>query len=521
MSKDTVQTQRRKQLPFPEKHRIKGMIGRSRRGPVRAWILVLVHVAIIAHIAHWKVSGGSLTPMEPSEAMQTLELGYLNAGFVLFVLLILITMITGRFFCGWACHLVAYQDAAAWLLGKVGVRPRPVRSRLLILVPFGAAFYMFIWPQVRRVWENRPFPELENHFVTSDFWQTFPGPIVSVITLLVCGMIIIWVLGSKAFCTYGCPYGAFFGIADRFAPGKIRVTDDCEQCGHCTEACTSNVRVHEEVAKFKMVVDTGCMKCMDCVSVCPKNALFFGRAKPSILSLGTIRRRKKRTYDFSWPEEIVMALVFFVSLYAWRGLYDAVPFLLALGLSVLGAFGTIALWRFLRYSEFQFQHWVLRDGGVRKPGWIIGAVLSAYLALTLHSVYVQYQFKEGRRLLLQAEELAPAERSAVIDRSLQHLQRAESAGIAPVGALHLMMGSIFREQGDLPAAETEMRAAIDARPDMRVPRVELARMLIQRDALDEAEQVLQDLLERHPEDPLALDWLGRLQQRPTSREEGS
>src|SRR5436853_116958 len=87
-----------------------GEIKHSRRGIWRAGTLLLVHIIFAIHIAHWLSTGRTITPVEPSEAMQTLEQGYLNAGFVLFFLLIGSTMIFGRFFCGWACHLVAYQD---------------------------------------------------------------------------------------------------------------------------------------------------------------------------------------------------------------------------------------------------------------------------------------------------------------------------------------------------------------------------------------------------------------------------
>ena len=33
-----------------------------------------------------------------------------------------------------------------------------------------------------------------------------------------------------------------------------------------------------------MVVDPGCMKCMDCVSVCPNDALYFGFGKPTLMA---------------------------------------------------------------------------------------------------------------------------------------------------------------------------------------------------------------------------------------------
>ena len=81
----------------------------ARRGPHygrwRAATLILVHVLIGLHIAHWLVAGRSLAPLEFNEVMHTLELGLVTAGFLLMASAVLATAVFGRFFCGWACHL--------------------------------------------------------------------------------------------------------------------------------------------------------------------------------------------------------------------------------------------------------------------------------------------------------------------------------------------------------------------------------------------------------------------------------
>ena len=145
---------------------------------------------------------------------------------------------------------------------------------------------MFVWPTAYRFFsEPAPgplFPKFTNHLVTSNFWETFPSVAVAIPFLLICGFLTVYFLGQKGFCTYACPYGGFFGLADKLSPGKIRVTDACNQCGHCTATCTSNVLVHAEVKEYEMVVDPGCMKCMDCISVCPNDALYFGFGKPTV-----------------------------------------------------------------------------------------------------------------------------------------------------------------------------------------------------------------------------------------------
>jgi polyferredoxin len=497
-------------LPEPPRHRPRGAPRPNRRALARASALVAVHLAVLAHLAHWRVSGRTLTPLEPSEAMQTLELGLVNAGFVLLVASVALTLVLGRFFCGWACHVVAYQDLCAWLLGRLGLRPRPVRSRLLMLVPLGAAFYMFAWPSLARLARGEEWPTFVRHFTTADLWSTFPGPGIALLTLVVDGAIVVWLLGSKGFCTYGCPYGALFGLADRFAPGRIRVSEACDGCGQCTAVCTSNVRVHAEVARHGMVVDPGCMKCLDCVSSCPTNALSFGFGRSRASALRE-KRPAPRTWDFGWGEELALAAVFLAALYAFRGLYRAVPFLLAIGLALLTAVAALVLVRTLRRSDFALQHWTLRAAGRLRPaGATALAGCGALLALTLHSGLVQYASREGERLLVEAGGLAGPARLERVEEARVHLLRARRLGLVEVGTLELQLGAVESALGRRDAAEAHYVRAIDLDASLRSARLALADLLILRGATDEAALALRGLLELEPGHAGAMQRLDRL-----------
>src|SRR5436190_18208882 len=292
----------------------KESIGDSKTSRWRALALATLTILMIAHVIQWWITGRTVSPIEPSESMATLQRGAINAGFIFFALAISATLIFGRFVCGWGCHILALQDFCAWLLKKMGLTPKPFRSRLLVYVPLIGALYMFVWPTAYKLFassEPSPLiPAFTNHLVTTNFWETFPSFAVAVPFLLIFGFVTVYFLGQKGFCTYACPYGGFFGLADKWAPGKIRVTDACNQCGHCTATCTSNVLVHQEVRDFKMVVDPGCMKCMDCISVCPNDALYFGFGKPSFLAPKPKSKVAPRKYSLTWPEEIVGAIVF-------------------------------------------------------------------------------------------------------------------------------------------------------------------------------------------------------------------
>lgn len=391
-------------------------IKHSRTGRWRALVLILVHVAIAIHIAIWYFGDRAvISPVEPSESIATVREGVVNAGFVFFALAILSTIVLGRWFCGWGCHIVAIQDLCSWLMMKIGVKPKPFRSRLLMFFPLILAIYMFVWPALHRevirpmfmdargrlpwwMGQSDPIPGVTTEFFVQDFWATFAPWYMAIPFTLVCTFGAVYFLGSKGFCTYGCPYGGFFSPADKLALGRIRVTDACEHCGHCTAVCTSNVRVHEEVRDFGMVVDPGCMKCMDCVSVCPNDALYFGLGKPSLLAkprseqaratAAQARALRAARFDLKWHEEVALFAAFLLLFWCFRGMLNQVPMLMAVGMALVAVFCVWKLWCMRPVSlggvpNIRLQSLQLRYRGRWKPaGWVlaIGTALAVIAA---------------------------------------------------------------------------------------------------------------------------------------------
>jgi len=398
-SQEGKKTRRRIPLPVIGNPPVQeGAVRKSRTSRWRAAALIALNLLMIAHIVQWRVMGTTVSPIEPSETMYTLQNGAVNAGFIFFIVAILATLVFGRFVCGWGCHILALQDFCAWLLKKAGLTPRPFRSRLLVYVPLLAALYMFVWPTAHRLFARPPdaplVPPLTNHLVTSEFWATFPPLAVAIPFLFVCGFMTVYFLGSKGFCTYACPYGGFFALADKVSPGKIRVTDACNQCGHCTAVCTSNVLVHAEVKAYGMVVDPGCMKCMDCVSVCPNDALYFGFGKPSIVVPQSLARQASLT----WPEELLGMAVFLASFWAVWDVYQLVPMLMALGCATITTFLALRMVRLLRAKDQSFYRFDLKASGrIRRAGWAFAGFALLWIGLNAHSGWVRYHESAGAR----------------------------------------------------------------------------------------------------------------------------
>ncbi len=508
-------------LPVAGRGKLRG-IRKSRNSRRRALVLLAVHALVAAHVAHFLVAKRTVSPVEPSEAMYTLELGQINAGFVFLLVALLGTLVFGRFFCGWGCHLVALQDFCGWLMKRAGVRPRPLRSRLLLWVPAAVAFYMFFWPSLRRIgigWAGRwgwietsataSFPGFTNHLTTDAFWATFPGPLFAVLTLATCGFAAVYLLGAKGFCTYGCPYGALFGGLDRLAVGSIVVSDACEQCGHCTATCTSNVLVHEEVRLYGRVVDPGCMKCMDCVSVCPKGALSFGFSMPSLFKKAPAGAERMRRYTLGAGQEVLLAAVCLCAVLAFRGLYDGPPLLMAVGLGGITAYLALKLFQVLREPTVRVQSLTLKAAGrVTRAGWPFAFLSLAWLAFGVHSAFVQTQRARGRAALerteaTQEDALSGAHGarsySAAHDRALAaahgNFSRADRWGLFDVLEIELGLAWTHLLRNEPEPAEQRLRAAVAMAPEQGKLHQYLADFLLSRGRSAAAIEVLEEKIE--------------------------
>jgi polyferredoxin len=84
-------------------------------------------------------------------------------------------------------------------------------------------------------------------------------------------LMILSVVVKNFWCRFLCPYGALLGITSMLSPLKItRSKETCVDCGLCTKACPSNIKVHTA----DRVWSDECMSCLACVEVCPvKNTL--------------------------------------------------------------------------------------------------------------------------------------------------------------------------------------------------------------------------------------------------------
>jgi tetratricopeptide (TPR) repeat protein len=143
-----------------------------------------------------------------------------------------------------------------------------------------------------------------------------------------------------------------------------------------------------------MVVDPGCMKCMDCISVCPNDALYFGFGKPSI----AVARPAPKNHPLTWREEVAALAVFAASYWAAWDVYQLVPMLMALGIASITAFLALTTVKMLRARDLSFHRFDLKASGrMRGAGWGFAGFALLWIGLNAHSGFVRHHESAGAR----------------------------------------------------------------------------------------------------------------------------
>ena len=270
---------------------------------------------------------------------------------------------------------------------------------------------MFVWPTVVRLYYGKEWAGLRvltdeeglGSFTTEYFTRNLPGPLMTTVTFVVVGGLIVWFLGTRGFCRFVCPYGALFSTIDRVSPSGIQLVGDCDGCGYCTAACTTHIRVHHEIQVHGKVVSPSCMKDLDCVASCPRDALKFGFGKPSLFQSFDNFVKPSIRWTWSWLEDVFAGLVCLFVLLVTRNLYGEVPFLLALSVGVICGWGGVLTTQLVRSQNLRVGKCQLKRNNRFEPAsayWI--ASITFILVLLLHSGWIRLHEYRGQSAWVRA-----------------------------------------------------------------------------------------------------------------------
>jgi len=209
-----------------------------------------------------------------------------------------VTVVLGRFFCGWMCGFGSFTDFVYLVFSKVFKFKKKIRMNEQADRWMKGIKYVVLAVLVVAVWNFNI-----TIFSTVSPWDAF-GMLITVgkvpdfsyvIANLTVGFIILAailiasVFIERFFCRYLCPMGAIFAITSKLKVAKIK--KPTAQCGKC-RICTNNCAMGIPLYKMDVVNSGECINCMKCVSVCPRSNISFtvakGDVRPILVGTATV-----------------------------------------------------------------------------------------------------------------------------------------------------------------------------------------------------------------------------------------
>lgn len=263
---------------------------------------VIVAVVMLAVITFYFLDFAGVLPQRfPNLARIQFVPALLAGSFGIFLLLLLVTALFGRIYCSVICPLGMFQDFVAWLSRRMNKKKRYSFGRekkilryavvafvcvaffmdgtfaVSLLDPYSAFGRMMV-NVFRPVYMgiNNLLADGLNHFDNYTLYHTDIF-VLSLFSLMI-GLLtfaVVTVLSyrhGRTYCNTVCPVGTVLGLVSRWSVWKVRIDSQaCVSCGVCEKRCKSACID----SKSKVIDQSRCVACYNCLASCRKNALSY------------------------------------------------------------------------------------------------------------------------------------------------------------------------------------------------------------------------------------------------------
>jgi polyferredoxin len=198
------------------------------------------------------------------------------------LVLLALSVVFGRFFCGWVCPIGTLLDIVRplffWQKGATGVLGHGFRAGgnsrlryfLLAGVVLAGAFSIqaLDWLDPLVIFQRTASGVMTDAFAMQ---QAPLHAMLSVISLAFLGIVLLEMWQPRYWCRNLCPLGALLGLVSRFSLTRRKVSAACTLCGDCRRVCPMNAiprEAHDTSA-------SDCTLCLECQAACPQHGVSF------------------------------------------------------------------------------------------------------------------------------------------------------------------------------------------------------------------------------------------------------
>jgi len=237
-----------------------------------------------------------------------------------FLIVLLLTLLSGRTYCSFLCPLGIGQD----LFSRFGGRIKKKFRRYGFKKPFTVFRYsiLAITLIVTMVWGIYMITILDPYSIFGRFMTYFAKPCVILINNFLAGILgkfdiytlnnvpvkgfplvvysipaaffllvgILSLTKGRLYCNMICPVGTLLGLLSKISILRVKFDESaCTRCGRCAIRCKSSC-----IDFLNHDIDlTRCVECFNCISICQDKAISYGIWKPEKKVHTTDESRRK------------------------------------------------------------------------------------------------------------------------------------------------------------------------------------------------------------------------------------
>jgi polyferredoxin len=220
-----------------------------------------------------------------------------------FLVILLLTLITGRTYCSFLCPLGIGQD----LTSRIGGRIRKIFRRYGFKKPFTILRYTILAATliVTMIWGVYMITLLDPYSIFGRFMTYFAKPVIIIVNNFLSGilgkfdiytlsnvpvkgyLLIVYSIPAaffllvgglsltkgRLYCNMFCPVGTLLGLISKISLFRIKFNEAaCTRCGRCGMRCKSSC-----IDFLKYDVDISrCVSCFNCIHTCQDKAISYG-----------------------------------------------------------------------------------------------------------------------------------------------------------------------------------------------------------------------------------------------------
>ncbi len=220
-----------------------------------------------------------------------------------FLIILLLTLLTGRTYCSFLCPLGIGQD----LNSRIGGRIKKKFRRYGYKRPFTVLRYTILAATliVTLVWGIYMITILDPYSIFARFMTYFAKPVIIMMNNFLAGILgkfdiytlsnvpvkgfsliaysipaaFFILIGAQSltkgrlYCNMICPVGTFLGLISKISIFRIKFNESaCTRCGRCAIRCKSScidfLKPHVDLSR--------CVSCFNCIHTCQDKAISFG-----------------------------------------------------------------------------------------------------------------------------------------------------------------------------------------------------------------------------------------------------